>query len=239
MIISRRNQYRGINAHLQALLQTWPYRSDWQDFATGYLAELRDILATDVAPLGYDVRIERSLQIDDDLSGTLVIPDPLKDLTPGSSLSNVSVMGTQQPIPRAIFTEEEGTAFSALSLRHPRRDRPLVWIELLALASKPGGPYAQAYLDKRRLLLTTSLLVYIELDFNPGGSPTAHSLPDYSRDDPGSHAFGIIIADARGGRQDFEAAAVGFDVDQPIPAVTVLLLGDEQVTCAFDQAYQS
>lgn len=55
-----KNLYRGINAHLNSLLQNEP--GDWEGFHSDHIADLRRLIDAQL-PEGYYARNERSLQI--------------------------------------------------------------------------------------------------------------------------------------------------------------------------------
>ncbi|HLA44580.1 MAG TPA: hypothetical protein VJZ27_14140, partial [Aggregatilineales bacterium] len=60
VIHSRKNQYRGVNAHHLSIFQN--EAGDWESFHSDHITHIREHLR-DTLPAGYIARTERSIQI--------------------------------------------------------------------------------------------------------------------------------------------------------------------------------
>ncbi len=54
------NQYRGVNAHLNSILQNTP--GEWESFHASHIVDITRALNKRL-PAGYEARVEKSLQI--------------------------------------------------------------------------------------------------------------------------------------------------------------------------------
>lgn len=60
-LTSRKNQYRGMNAHLNSLLQQ--KGGDWESFHTNHISDIHAQLNEQLEGTGYVTRIEKGVQI--------------------------------------------------------------------------------------------------------------------------------------------------------------------------------
>jgi hypothetical protein len=253
-ITSSVNQYLGINAHLHSHF-LHAETEGWEEFHSSHITDLTRAMNAHLPAMGYIARQERSLQIrhfDEPLS-------PISDVL----ISDLSRQGT---VPRTFAAPQTQTALnvpaSTLLEREPvdvkrptairiyelpedtstQREKPVAWIELLSPSNKSGSGYA-SYIAKREALLA-NWLVFVELDYLHGVSTTLAAIPDYRppgrdqkpRDD--AHPYHLWLIDPRQPPDEPESAAIAtFDVDQPIPALSIPLNRGEYFTFDFNAVY--
>ncbi len=230
---SVKNQYRGINAHLHSLLQA---ESRWGGFHTAHIADLNKTLKAGLLPMGYTTDIEPSLQIrrlgeppamprsdvsifDRDLRRASQPPVPLQAQAPVLTL----------PIPTLLqeypLSEKPFRAIAVYEIN--QHDKPVAWLELLSPSNKGDSRDAELY-RKKRLKIIGNGIVLIELDYLHETPPTFEGLPDYdvrqgANDTPDSHPYRIVIIDPRPDVETGQAFLAAFDIDQPIPPMTIPL----------------
>jgi len=244
-----KNQYRGINAHLHSYWQS----DDWSEFHTSYIVYLTTALKTTLLPLGYTAAIEKSLQIrrmdkpDSEPRSDLTIydPDPARAFRPAST-QLVGAHDAVLTLPDVLDYEEEPAEFRAIAIyaTQPSGDRgeAVAWIELLSPSNKPSGPHAHDYRIKRRKLLD-SALVFVEVDYLHESSPTFSRIPTYRsrgrnrQAQLDAHPYRILVIDPRPMISEGKLYLHQFDVDQPIPTVTIPLSGDDTLTFDFGAPY--
>lgn len=249
---SLKNQYLGINAHLNSYWQT---DDEWSEFHTSYIVHISAALKAQLLPMGYTTGKERSLQI-----RRLDQPDsmPRSDVSiydldqarahtrpiPGESGAYNMVL----TLPEVLAAEEEQIDYWAIAIyaadpTNKAKGEPVAWIEILSPSNKPGGQHAQAYRTKRRKLLDSSI-VFVEIDYLHESAPTFNQLPAYrSRDRdgnplPNAHAYRILVIDPRPMITYGKLFVYQFDVDQPIPVVTIPLSGVDRIDFDFGLAYE-
>ncbi len=255
-LISTVNQYLGINAHLHSHF-LHSETEGWEEFHSSHITDLTRAMNTHLPTMGYIARQERSLQIrhfDEPLS-------PISDVL----ISDLPRVGERAAV-RTFTTPQAQTAFnvpaSTLLEREPtdvkrptaikiyelpenagsQREKPVAWIELLSPSNKSGSGYTN-YVAKREALLA-NWLVFVELDYLHGVSTTLETIPDYRspgrdqkpRDE--AHPYHLWLIDPRQPQDEPESAAIAaFDVDQPIPALSIPLNRGEYLTFDFNAVY--
>lgn len=253
-ITSSVNQYLGINAHLHSHF-LHSETEGWEEFHSSHITDLTRAMNAYLPEMGYIARQERSLQIrhfDEPLSP---ISDVLiSDLSrPGATPRTFAAPQTQTAlnVPASTLLEREPvdikrpTAIKIYELPEDassQREKPVAWIELLSPSNKAGSGYA-SYIAKREALLA-NWLVFVELDYLHGVSTTLETVPDYRppgrdqkpRDE--AHPYHLWLIDPRQPQDEPESAAIAaFDVDQPIPALSIPLNRGEYFTFDFNAVY--
>lgn len=180
-IRSRKNQYRGLNAHFQSYAQ-WE-RDGWSSFHNHYLTYLTEAIGNDL-PDGYEVVMDRSLQIrvndpfeEQGLLGKKKRPEPDVTIwkTNPTSVHVPSAEGLHkitatplvvEPLVETLTRDEE-MRIAAVVIKEKSPDEleaaPVVYIELLSATNKVDKG-AAIYLTKRETALEAGI-VLVELDF--------------------------------------------------------------------------
>jgi hypothetical protein len=240
----RENQYNGINAHLHSLLQS--EGGGWEVFHGAYITYLTEAIDS-VLPTGYYVLNEKSLQIN------------LLDLSTGDanrsrSRPDLSIYERTEPSPGIITFASATAPTLILSIPETLPDEdylqsvivyqqvsdeaiPIVRIELLSPANKPGGSYADVYTEKRKEALESGSRL-IELDFLHETRSHIALIPSYPRKEPKSHPYIVAVSDPHPSLERGYTTIYGFDVDALIPKIDVPLSGEDKVGIDFDAAYQ-
>ncbi|MFN8490329.1 MAG: DUF4058 family protein [Caldilineaceae bacterium] len=248
---SLKNQYVGINAHLHSY---WQAKGDWSEFHASYIIDLSRTLKVQLLPLGYIAGIEQSLQIrrldepdskpESDL--TIYDPDPVRPfIAPKSQVS--PGYDLVLALPEVLVDEEDTAEFRAIAIYEANpgeeRGQPVAWIELLSPSNKPGGRYARDYRLKRQKLLD-SAIVFVEIDYLHESPPTFERIPNYrvkKRDrqanNPKAHPYRILVIDPRPMVHEGKLYGYHFDVDQPLPIVTIPLNDKDKLEFDFGISY--
>jgi hypothetical protein len=239
-----RNQYLGINAHLHSY---WQANGDWSEIHLSYIVQLSRAFKAQLLPLGYTTGIEKSLQIRryaETVYGEVSEPT-------GCGIP-VGYMGDSHQITLAlndVLLQEDDIAekpYRALGLyttqAKQNHEQPFGWVELLTPTNKPGGRDAESYRKKRRNLLERGLLL-IEIDYLHESSPAFHGIPDYRtgstrrQAEIGSHAYRIVVVDPRPQFDQGKVQVYQFDVDAPLPTVTIPLQDHDKIDFNFGIPY--
>jgi hypothetical protein len=239
---SVKNQYRGVNAHLHSF---WQAAHKWNRFHNVHVGRLMTLLKAQLIPMGYTAEIEESLQIRrfGDAPRQPKADIYVSDLHPPRSATSFAIPDTPALELLELLEEEEDKEhpFSAIAVygRAPglQPGEPIAWIELLSPTNKGGTVDAESYRNKRRELLREGL-VFVELDYLHETPPTFWRLPDYSRREPKSHAYRIVVLDPRPTIAEGRAYRYEFDVDSQIPAAAIPLNAGDVIRFDFDMAYQ-
>jgi hypothetical protein len=252
---STKNQYRGINAHLNSTLQQ-PFEG-WESFHAGHINDIARFMQRELVSRGYRVEIEKSVQIrrNDDIIGTpradVLITDPQPKRGGGAAGGIWGQTATLEqvetlPITKIMRLPEEELYYPALAIYRAemarQKDRtPITWIELLSPSNKPGRRHGGSYDDKRLALLWSDIFV-VELDY-------LHETPPIAADDESAengsalapeteHPYRIIVIDPRPTLRKGRVYRKAFDVDSPIPRMPIPLAGDDFIVFDFDPPYQ-
>lgn len=250
-----KNQYVGINAHLHS---HWQAAGEWHEFHTAYIVDLTKALKRQLRPLGYTAGIESSLQIrrmdqfDSRPASDIGIYDfdpvragrsPMQTI--GSGVTS-SIYDLVLDLPALVESEAEVAEYRAIAIYEVRatkeRGEPVAWIEILSPANKPGGRHDVEYREKRDKLFD-SALVFVEIDFLHESPPTFNTIPTYYAPkqqpvfDPNAHPYHVIVIDPRPMFTQGKAHLYHFDVEMPIPQITVPLSGDDTVTVDLQSPY--
>jgi hypothetical protein len=256
-VLSTVNQYLGINAHLHSHF-LHSETEGWEEFHSSHITDLTRAMNAHLPAMGYIARQERSLQIRHFDEPTSPISDLLiSDLPRTGQRETVRTFAAPQAqtafnVPASTLLEREPadvkrpTAIKVYELQEDaggsQREKPVAWIELLSPSNKSGSGYA-SYIAKREALLA-NWLVFVELDYLHGVSTTLETIPDYRppgrdqqpRDD--AHPYHLWLIDPRQPPDEPESAAIAaFDVDQPIPDLSIPLNRGEYLTFDFNTVY--
>ncbi|MEZ4659234.1 MAG: DUF4058 family protein [Caldilineaceae bacterium] len=252
---SIKNQYRGINAHLHSY---WQSAGGWHEFHATYIIYLANTLKAILLPMGYTAAIEPSLQIRR-LDAPAKAKYPESDITiydaepqrlPTTSRQGEQLISTGElvlPLAETLFTEpvssKELNAIKiyALTQRGPDRGEPVVWIEVLSPSNKPDGRDGDEYLSKRLKIIENGI-VFVEIDYLHESSPTLTGIPNYRARqnrpaDADAHPYRILIVDPR---PDVVAGVIRvsqFDVDEPLPTLSIALRGADVLAIDFGAPY--
>lgn len=232
-IMTRVNQYRGLNAHFQSDMQTVMTRreraqqaNDWVSFHANYLVNVADAL-NDILPDGYIARPEKSLQI------SLEDPDSDDALDHAAPMTSPTVvfsrlaelypeMPHKPPIAVVIYADDD----------------PITRIELLSPANKPPkGSYRHTYQANRDLTILSEQAL-IELDYLHESYPVIRKLPRYPRQNH-AYPYQIIVSNPRQTAAVGQVQVFGFHVDDPVPVVGVPLLKDDLLPFDFGEVYHT
>ncbi len=250
---SIKNQYRGINAHLHSFFQT---EGGWPEFHTRHIVHLADALKSILLPMGYTTAIEPSVQIRridtfaepeySEADVAIFDLDPIRVRQPVSPMSSPGelILPIEEILRVDTRSEKDYNAIKIYELKPVKLDRgePIAWIELLSPSNKPGGQDAREYFDKRANLIESGM-VFIEIDFLHESAPALNKLPNYRArknqySEMNAHPYRIVIVDPR---PDIKTGVVRineFDVDAPIPTLSIPLSGDDILTFDFGVPYQ-
>ncbi len=250
-----KNQYVGINAHLHS---HWQAAGEWHEFHTAYIVDLTRVLKRQLRPLGYTAGIESSLQIRrlDQFDSRPASDIGVYDLDvararrpPTQMIGRGATSGVYDlvlDLPALVESEAEVAEYRAIAIYEVRatqeRGEPVAWIEILSPANKPGGRHDVEYREKRDKLFD-SALVFVEIDFLQESPPTFQTIPLYYAPkrrpvfDPNAHPYHVIVIDPRPMFTQGKAHLHHFDVEMPIPQITIPLSGDDTVTVALQTPY--
>ncbi len=247
-----KNQYYGINAHLNSY---WQNDEEWSEFHTSYIVHISAALKAQLLPLGYTTGKERSLQIRrlDKPDSTPRSDVSIYDLDRTRSQSRIApgqsgAFDLVLTLPEVLAAEENPVDYWAIAIyaadqTGKEKGEPVAWVEVLSPSNKPGGQHAQEYRTKRRKLLDSGI-VFVEIDYLHESAPTFNQLPAYRARDrdgnplPDAHPYRILVIDPRPMIPYGKLYVYHFDVDQPIPTVTIPLSRADQIDFDFGTPYE-
>jgi hypothetical protein len=240
------NQYLGVNAHLHSYLQ---HQGEWNGFHTIHISHLAITLQAQLRLMGYEARAEQSLQIR--RAGQVIgyprsdvtIYDPITDRPPQTASSAPTNVGeVVMSIPTLLnLREDDIEYYRAIGIYEIKTNRaeqrqPVVWIELLSPANKPTGSHFPDYKQKRAEILQSGV-VFVEIDYLHHYPPAFESLPNYRLLEPDSHPYRITILDPRPDFFAGQGRSRQFNVDDPIPTMTIPLNAGDALPFDFGTPY--
>ncbi len=247
-ITSVRNQYRGINPHLNS--QRQQVGGGWKGFHNGHITHLAMAMRAGLRMMGYTAEIEDSLQI---WHGTD------RERRPESDVMIYDQDLQRSSIPSGIFAPAAGAAVLSMSAatdraaidvkpywalaiyglegKGRRRGEPVAWVEFLSPSNKPGGRDFDAYWNKRESVLESGL-VFVEIDYLHQSPPTIGGVGNYRACTPGAHPYRIVVADPRPNLRQGRIYVHEFDVDTLLPTVNIPLNAGDVLAFDFDAPYQ-
>lgn len=244
-----KNQYRGINAHLNSRLQA---EGGWDSFHAIHLGDLTKTLRTVLFPLGYTADIEQSLQIkragaptrQPESDVTIYDPDPVRAQQSAAPVGAhphelVLTIPTMLALDDPTIEYYRSIVLVERDVESGERGKAVAWIELLSPSNKPRGRDFETYRSKRELLLQTGL-VFVEIDYLHQTPPTFAGVPNYATDNPPEDAqpYRITVVDPRPEFLEGKGRSRVFGVDETIPTMTIPLSGDDRLDFDFDAPYQ-
>lgn len=252
MVTSR---YRGINPHLNSILQS--PGGGWQMFHARCIEKLSDALES-VLPANYYVATEKSLQV------TVVEPDTPSSHPPTTSQARPRATRPDALIlqsERDVSTQQAATSrgfdtptltFAATPELTDDKDilsvvvyrlhtgefpgLPIVRLELLSPSNKPPHSGYTAYRFNRQRSLNSGLCL-VEVDWLHETRPVWQTIPSYADHEAGSYAYNITLTNPRPTLADARTEFYGFGVDDPLPVIRIPLADDDDTILDFNQVY--
>ncbi len=247
---SMTNQYPGINPHLNSALQA--EGREWKEFHNIHIVHLHDLLNERLEDYGYEAKLVSGLQI-----STLdsennqwqpphsIDPDVAIISHPGSRPGSGSIYGSlsnsaaqEMPTSEALGVTDTDY-FNAIALHKVGGEgsRPVAWIELLSPSNKPGEAHWGKY-EAKRLALLGEGIPLVEVDYLHQTRSTILRLPQYPKE-AGSHPYKIAAhnPEPSEGFEHGKTAVYSFDVNMPIPTVTIPFNDGRSVDFDFASAY--
>ena len=230
------NQYRGINAHLHSFFQE---RGGWETFHSDHIAELRRAISR-ILPSGYFALSEKSLQISgfNPVTGEsrhgIIRPDVEIYRTPSTpSGSDSALMALDPPADVVSIAETLSDVEHLMSIviykqRIDDQLIPVTRIELLSPANKPLGSHYETYILKRDETLIGGVNL-IEMDYLHQSPPSIKILPSYPERHPKAFPYTILVSHPYPTLETGQVAIYGFNVDDPIPKISVPLAGTDSI----------
>jgi hypothetical protein len=246
-MVSLKNPYQGVNAHLNSLLQpagTDEQPSLWPGFHTAYIINLVQEINSQL-PANYMAIGEHSLQSraeSDEGSVSISLPQP--DVTvfqqgSGAALAEkVEIEPSwQTAIDEALDPEDRMTAVVVRKLTGQTTiGVPVLRIELLSPSNKFGGRHYSAYRSRRNEAIESNVPL-VEIDYLHESVSPIVGLPHYP-DAEKSYPYYIAIHDNRPTWQEGLTSAYGFSIGQAIPELLLPLDGDNNFLFNFNPVYQ-
>jgi hypothetical protein len=249
-IQSRKNQYRGVNAHLHSLLQAEV--TDWAVFHSAHIIDLARAIDGKLPP-GYIVAPEKSLQIreyDPDTGERI----PLRgnpSISPDIGIYDINSTRNKSPSGASITTtptltlspepiDDPEDYFTAAVIyeigKESGIDKAVTRIELLSPSNKPSGSGYGLYREKRVITLVNKI-VMVEIDYLHESPPANDLIPNYVKRAPHSYPYSVSVTEPRPSLREGELRIYGFDVDAPMPIIDIPLSGEDVVTVDFGKVY--
>lgn len=238
-----RNQYPGINPHLNSYLQ---HVKGWKGFHADHLTDILRYIAAGL-PDAYFVVREDSLQI-----GTQSPDMPDTNGTPEESRTEPDIMIFRQrnaapgdvavqtaidtDTPVHTLTSVEETDLTALVIYRTATHQPVTRIELLSPANKLPGSHYRKYRRKRLETLRSSINL-VEIDYLHAQRPIDERLPSYPDRDEDSYPYMVLVNNPHPTLEDGRLDMYGFGVMSRMPRIAVPLLGREAVFLDFGAVY--
>lgn len=250
VITSIKNQYHGVNAHLNSQLQA--PKGAWEAFHTDHISDIRIHLTRQLLGTSYVAKLEGGIQIRRrDLPAQLPKSEVLiTSSLPRRSVPDPTTLSVEtahrlfklgEAIPQLELSESTEYFPSVQIYNLEQDDIPVAWLELLSPSNKQGGRHADEYLKKRKLILETQTCLFIEIDYLHQTSPTIANVADYSQQELHAHPYRISVIDSRTHFQAETGYVVefDFDIDSPIPKVVMPLLGNDVLHFDLNSVYQT
>jgi hypothetical protein len=245
-LISKRNLYPGVNAHLNSYLQV--ESGGWKSFHAEHIVDIARVIDEGL-PDGYFTRAEMSLQIDeltpdpDDERRILTVPDVSIYRQPVASPSIARQTGTaalptlRVPLVETIEEEDTLTGLVIYQITSARTSHPIARIELLSPANKPRGSHYEQYLVKRASTLKTGLTL-VEIDYLHELRPITRRQPSYPDRHNDATPYAILVSDPRPTLYEGDTEFYLVGVTDKLPIVNLRLQGADSVDINFAEAYR-
>jgi hypothetical protein len=244
-IRSRKNQYRGVNAHLHSRLQA---QGDWESFHGNYITFLGAAL-NQALPPGYVARTERSIQIrefhPDSGEEILLKKKPDVAIYTHHPPMDAPVLAPELT-PSFFFTVEETlppdpdaylrTIVIHQLLSDQTLGRAITQIEILSPTNKSADKGYLQYIYKREAILKSDVNL-VEVDYLPEGASPLENIPSYRHRDPNAFPYTIAISIPRPSLKEGPVWVYGFSVDSPIPTLEIPLAEPQTIKVDFASVY--
>lgn len=248
-IRSRKNQYKGINAHLHSYLQN--EAGGWEVFHGVHITHLAEAIDA-ILPDGYLVEPEKSLQIraahPDTGEALSDVWKPRPDLTVYDLQSAARQTSASQsathpvltlPAVESIDLDEQGYLRS-LAIMQMESDgqigEPITWIELLSPTNKPPYSGARQYREKRNATIRHGIAL-VEMDYLHETRSPIMRLPVYP-DDEQSYPYSITVTNPRPSLTEGVMDVYGFHVDDSLPEILIPLSNTDGISLDLSSVYE-
>lgn len=265
-IRSVKNQYLGINAHLHSRWQVLGNWSAFHTVHIGDIAKSLQKFLLPMG-YSADVEQALQIRRDDDRRGRpradLLIRQPREEgvayTVEAVHTIETATNGTKSTakaplvvasIPALLENPSSERPYRAVAIYTRNREtgdnrNPVAWIELLSSSNKGYSQDAEKYYWKRQALIEQGV-VFVELDYLHETPPTLRQLADYTgkRDEgvdllrPIPHPYRMIVFDPHPDWQTGKVYIHEFDVDEPIPTVTIPLNPGDELDFDFGAPYR-
>jgi len=224
------NPYKGINAHLNSMLQNTD--GMWESFHAAQIVAWAQFLDQQL-PDGYYALPEQSLQISEHALASPRRPRPDVTIfehspTHTAPLTSSPSTPTLTKAVIEVFEVVEKKFLTSVMIYDGRSQvpgKPVARLELLSPTNKPqGGGYHQ-YTEKRQSALDSGVVV-VEVDYLHQSPPVTMLFQAYPQ--RGSVPYMVIVSDPRPNIEQGEADIYTIAVDEALPMVK-LPLGDTDV----------
>ncbi len=241
-----KNLYRGINPHLNSLLQTPGNETDgpslWPGFHANHISHIADKL-NEVLPPNYVAIPDQSLQIkaeDIELAFATRTKRREPDVGIYGEKAGVLVSASTSPATLTLALNEtldiDEDFVTAVVIRDmsegQRLGKVVTRLELLSPSNKPGNYGYEHYRDNR-VEAVYSGVPLIEIDYLHETPPPVMKCPIYPRQ-ACSHAYHIYVNLPK----ENQVVVHGFDVDSPFPVIAIPLSGNDEIAFDFGSVYQ-
>jgi hypothetical protein len=234
-----KNQYPGINPHLNSYLQ---HVKGWKGFHGRHITHIGDELEK-ALPDAYYIAQEESLQLSVQSppagNGTThrTEPDILvlrqKEVPAGKVAVQIE---TDTPTLTLVALEESD--LTAVVIYETATNEPVTRIELLSPANKFPGSHHRTYRNKRLETLLSGINL-VEIDYLHAQPPVDQRLPSYLKRDENAFPYMILVTNPHPNPLDGQLAMYGFGVMSRLPRVAIPLLGRETVALDFGMVYET
>lgn len=232
-ILSRKNQYKGINAHYQSVAQN--EFNGWRPFHSTHIIDLMRYIQARL-PLGYEIEPEDSLRLHDTRRYT--VPDLLvwnvdQERAPQQAETQLQEATLVREIEETISDEESLPNLVIREMRRGREATPVTRIEVLSPANKDREG-RDIYFSLRRAAIQSHISV-IELDYLHETDSPIPTVPGYATRQKNAYPYMITVADVRPHVKKF--LGYGFDVDESLFSIEVPLAHEESIQVDFGEVY--
>ncbi len=239
-----KNQYPGINPHLNSYLQ---HVKGWKGFHGRHITHIGDELEKALPPAYYiaqEESLQLSLQTPDtpDTNGTppsRTEPDIMifrQRNTAGGDVVIQTDIAADTPV--RIFSSVNETDLTALMIYRTATNQPVTRIELLSPANKPPGSHYRKY-QRKRLETLQSGINLVEIDYLHAQQPIDERLPSYLNRDKEAYPYLVLVNNPHPTIEEGQLAMYGFGVMSRLPRIIVPLLGREAVFLDVGIAYDT
>lgn len=241
-LISDRNLYPGINAHLNSFLQQPD--GGWESFHTRHIVDLQDVL-DELLPSNYYAVSEKSMQIGEigfDFGHTKrTVPDvSIFEARSSSTPAETTGAGSTPTATLPLLLEDEDDYLSAVVIYEFEEGKlpgnPVARIELLSPSNKPPNRDSRQY-HARRVVTLRSGITLVEIDYLHETRPIRDLVPSYIDQDAGSFPYMVLVSRPYPTPQEGYTRFYGFGVDDPLPVIDIPLAREDMVTVDLGRVY--